>query len=106
MHYLTTEGKDPVSLCPTKVEPIKPQIQSNEEAKKVSLDNLVPNQTVLIREHLTIEEETKPLSCLNCNKDVFAWSTLDLIGISRTIIEHGLSIDPSIHLKKQRLGEM
>jgi hypothetical protein len=34
------------------------------------------------------------MSCLNCNKDVFAWSTLDLIGVSRTIIEHSLSIDP------------
>jgi hypothetical protein len=39
-------------------------------------------------------------------KDVFAWSALDLVGVSRTIIEHGLGIDPSVRPKKQWLRKM
>jgi hypothetical protein len=40
------------------------------------------------------------MSCLNRNKDVFAWSALDLVGVSRTTIEHSLGIDPTIRPKK------
>ena len=46
------------------------------------------------------------LSCLICNKNVFTWSTLDLVGVRRSIIEHGLSIDPSVRPKKQKLHKM
>jgi hypothetical protein len=64
------------------------------------------NQTVLINEVLSIEEETKLLSCLSRNKDIFAWSALDLVDVNRTVIEHGLSIDPSIRPKKQKLRKI
>lgn len=84
----------------------KAQIQSSKEAKKVRLDTSIPNRTVLIREDLTIEEESKLLSCLNHNKDIFVWSALDLGGISHSVIEHGQSIDPSIRPKKHRLHKM
>jgi hypothetical protein len=83
-----------------KTAPIKAQIQSNEEVRKVPLEASVPNQTVLIGEDLSTEEESKLLSCLSRNKDVFAWSALDLMGVSCTIIEHNLSTDPSIRLGK------
>jgi hypothetical protein len=43
---------------------------------------------------------------LSRNKDVFAWSALNLVEVSRTIIEHGLGIDPSVRSKKQRLRKM
>jgi hypothetical protein len=36
---------------------------------------------------------------LSKNKDVFAWSALDLVGVSRSIIEHNLGIDPSVRPK-------
>ena len=42
----------------------------------------------------------------NKNKDVFAWSALDLVGVSRAIIEHSLGIDPSVRPKKQKLRKM
>ena len=38
--------------------------------------------------------------------EVFAWSALDLVGVSRSIIEHSLGIDPSVRPKKQRLRKM
>jgi ribonuclease HI len=53
-----------------------------------------------------LQDEEKLISCLSSNKDVFAWSTLDLVGVSRTIIEHSLGIDPSVRPKKQRLRKM
>jgi hypothetical protein len=66
----------------------------------------VPNQMVLVSKDLNKIEEDKLLSCLNCNKDIISWSALDLIGVSRTIIEHGLSTDLSICPKKQMLHKM
>jgi hypothetical protein len=53
-----------------------------------------------------LRDKEKLLSCLSRNKDVFAWTTLDLVGVSRSIIEHSLGIDPSVRPKKQRLQKM
>jgi hypothetical protein len=61
---------------------------------------------VLVSEYLLPAEEERLLSCLNRNKDVFAWSALDLIGVSHTIIEHNLGIDPTVRPKKQKLQKM
>jgi hypothetical protein len=66
----------------------------------------MPKQTVIISEDLTSQDEEKLISCLSRNKDVFTWSTLDLVGVSRSVIEHSLSIDPSVRPKKQRLRKM
>jgi hypothetical protein len=60
----------------------------------------------MIREDLTPHDEGRLISCLSRNKDVFAWSALDLVGVSHAIIEHSLGIDPSVCLKKQRLRKM
>jgi hypothetical protein len=72
----------------------------------VPLDQATPKQTVIISEDLTSHDEERLISCLSKNKDVFAWSALDLVGVSRTIIEHSLGIDPSVRSKKQRLRKM
>jgi hypothetical protein len=53
---------------------------------------------------LPVEEE-RLLSCLNRNKDILAWSSLDLIGVSRTIIEHRLGIGPTVRSKKQKMSD-
>ena len=34
------------------------------------------------------------------------WTALDLVGVSRTIIEHGLGIGPTVRPKKQKLWKM
>jgi hypothetical protein len=66
----------------------------------------MPKQTVVISEDLTSQDEEKLITCLSRNKDVFAWSALNLVGVSRTIVEHSLGIDPSVRPKKQRLHKM
>jgi hypothetical protein len=66
----------------------------------------MPKQTVNISEDLTSQDEERLISCLFTNKDFFAWSALNLVRVSRTIIKHSLGIDPSVRPKKQRLRKM
>jgi hypothetical protein len=52
----------------------------------VSLDLRVLDKIVCIGAEASQEELTKLLSFLDKNNDVFAWSTLDLVGVSRDVI--------------------
>jgi hypothetical protein len=106
MHCITIEREDNNSPRPTKHKKVNAQLQSNEGTKTVPLDPATPKQTVLISEDLSPNEEARLLSFLNRNKDVFAWSALDLVGVSRTIIEHTLGINSSVRPWKQRLRKM
>jgi hypothetical protein len=106
VHCLTTQREVPEPTCPPANEHEKAQLQSNDGTKTVPLDQATPKQTVLISEDLTLHDEERLISCLSRNKDVFAWSALDLVEVSRTIIEHSLGIDPSVRPKKQRLHKM
>jgi hypothetical protein len=106
VHCLTTQREVPEATRPAANEHEKAQLQSNDGTKTVPLDPATPKQTVIISEDLTLQDEEKLISCLSRNKDVFAWSALDLVGVSRTVIEHSQGIDPSVRPKKQRLRKM
>jgi hypothetical protein len=106
VHCLTAQREVPASASPTDKEHDKAQLQSNDRTKTVALDQATPKQTVTIREDLTSHDEEKLLYCLSKNKDVFTWFALDLVRVSRSIIEHSLGIDPSMRPKKQRLHKM
>jgi hypothetical protein len=106
VHCLMTKCKETNSPCTTKSKKVNAQLQSNEGTKTVPLDPATPKQTVLVSEDLLPNEEARLLSCLNHNKDIFAWSALDLIGVSRTVIEHSLGIDSSMCPRKQKLRKM
>jgi hypothetical protein len=84
----------------------KPAIEPECETKRVPLDPRVPNRIVLISQDLTPDEETKLLSFLDKNSDVFVWKTSNLIGISISKIEHRLQVNPSAKPKKQKLHRM
>jgi hypothetical protein len=99
VHCLTAQREVPASVSPADKEHDKAQLQSNDGTKTVPLNQAMPKQTVTISEDLTSQEEEKLLCCLSKNKDVFAWSALDLVGVSRSIIEHNLGIDPSVRPK-------
>jgi hypothetical protein len=60
----------------------------------------------LIGKGLAPLEEASLLNYLCRNKDVFAWSSSDLVGVSQSIIERRLHINPSARRKKQRLRKM
>jgi hypothetical protein len=106
VHCLTAQREGFKETRPIVDEKIKAQLQSNDGTKAVPLDPATLKQTVVISEDLTSRDEEKLIFCLSRNKYVFAWSALDLVGVSRTIIEHGLGIDPSVRPKKQRLRKM
>jgi hypothetical protein len=72
-------------------------------SKKIPLDSRVPDKAVCIG------IETDPaelLAFLNKNNDVFAWSTSDLMGVSRDVIEHKLQVNPNAKPRKQKLHKM
>jgi hypothetical protein len=106
VHCLTTQREVSEATRPAADEKVKAQLQCNDGTKTVPLDPATPKQTVVISEDLTSQDEEKLISCHSRNKDVFAWSALDLVGVSRTVIEHGLGIDPSVRPKKQQLRKM
>jgi carbamate kinase len=62
---------------------VKPQIkaQACKETKKVPLNLLVLEKQVIIGTWLS-QEEDKLMEFLRSNKDVFAWSSNDLGGVS------------------------
>jgi hypothetical protein len=106
VHCLTTQREVSEATRPTADKKATTQLQSNDKTKTVPLDPATPKQMVVISEDLTPQDEEKLISCLSRNKDVFAWSALDLVGVSRTVIEHGLGIDPSVRPKKQQLRKL
>jgi hypothetical protein len=46
------------------------------------------------------------LQFLDKNSDVFAWSTSDLVGVSREVIEHKLQVNAHAKPKKQKLHKI
>jgi hypothetical protein len=55
---------------------------------------------------MSTEEQVELLHFLDKNNDVFAWSTSDLVGVSREVIENKLQVNPHVKPKKQKLRKM
>jgi hypothetical protein len=72
----------------------------------VALDPKVPDRTICIGTEMSPEEQAELLQFLDKNSDVFAWSTSDLVGVSREVIEHKLQVNPHSKPKKQKLCKM
>jgi hypothetical protein len=81
-------------------------IEAKGEFKKVPLDLRALDKTVCIGAEASQEEQMKLPSFIHKNNDVFAWSTLNLVGVSRYVIEHRLQVSPSARPKKQKLHKM
>jgi hypothetical protein len=81
----------------------KVNMQPDCDTKRVLLDAMVLDQTVVIGSDLSADEEANLVQFLQKNKDVFAWSAKDLKGVDRNFIEHKLNIDPSVKPRKQKL---
>jgi hypothetical protein len=105
VHCLTAQREIPEATHPTANEHERAQLQSNDGTKTVPLDQATPKQTIIISEDLTSHDEERS-SLVFPKIRTFAWSALDLVGVSRTIIEHNLGINTSVRPKKQRLRKM
>jgi hypothetical protein len=79
---------------------------STDQPKPMLLCEDIAEQKVLLGSQLSDEQEKTLLKFLFNNKDVFAWTTNDLYGVNRDIIEHSLNVDLSFRSRKQRLRKM
>ena len=69
-------------------------------------DEDFPDQKVLIGSQLEGQEEQNLVKFLEKNKDIFAWTAKDQCGVSRSIMEHSLNVDPTVKPMKQKLRKM
>ena len=105
IHNLRTESKFH-TFKERQKDKEKATFEEDCEVKKTPLDEHLPDKMVTINATLEPEEEKELLEFLRKNQDVFAWSSSDLRGVSRDIIEHRLDINPNIKPKKQKLRKM
>jgi hypothetical protein len=60
------------------------------EFKKVPFDPRVSDKTICINTEANQQDQAELLSFHDKNNDVFAWSTSDLVGVNRDVIEQRL----------------
>jgi hypothetical protein len=110
VHFLCEESEQHnTSTSHHKAEALakyKKAIEAEGEFKKVPLDVRVPDRTVCIDTEASQQEQAELLAFLDKNNNVFAWSTSDLVGISRDVIEHRLHVNPSAKPKMQKLCKL
>jgi hypothetical protein len=106
VHALDEAVKRNVVEKQPKADREKVNMQPDCDTKRVLLDAMVLDQTVVIGSDLSPDEEGSLVQFLQKNKDVFAWSAKDLTGVDRSFIELRLNIDPSIKLRRQKLKKM
>ena len=84
----------------------KDGVMPAEHTKKVLLYEDVSDRTITIGRALEEAEESRLIQFLRNNQDVFAWSSSDLRGVNREVIEHELKVDLKVKSRKQRLRTM
>jgi hypothetical protein len=104
VHFLREESEQhntSTSYCKKEAPAgYKKAIKAKGEFKKVPLDPRVPDRTVCIGTEVSQQEQAELLAFLDQNNDVFAWSTSDLVGVSRDVVEHWQQVNPSAKPQK------
>jgi hypothetical protein len=78
----------------------KKAIEAEGDIKRVALNPRIPNKVVYIGTEMSPQEQVELQQFLDKNSDVFAWSTSDLMGVSREVIEHKWQVNPHTKPKK------
>jgi hypothetical protein len=99
------EQEQPSSKREISVE-FKKAIKAEGDFKRVALDSSVPDNTVYIGTEISLKEQVELLQFLDKNNDIFTWSTSDLVGVCREVIEHKFQVNPHAKPKKQKLHKM
>jgi hypothetical protein len=110
VHFLREDVDQHEQAQPSPKQEILAEFKKAIEAKghfsRVALDPRVPDRFVCIGAEMSSKEKAKLLQFLDKNSDVFAWSTSNLVGVSREVIEHKLQVNPRVKPKKQKLHRM
>jgi hypothetical protein len=96
----TVDSAEEVALDPPDMPGGKTNLESEDETKKVPLDEEEPDKKVIICANLERGEEEQLMQVLIKNKEVFAWSASDLKGVSRDVIQHKLDVNANVKPKK------
>ena len=75
---------------------------TTEELREVILDEAEPERKVMIGALLSSEEREELISVLRKNRDVFAWTHQDMVGVDPAEASHHLNIDPKFPAIKQK----
>jgi hypothetical protein len=78
----------------------KKAIKAEGDFKRVALNPTVPDKAVCVGTKMSLQEQAKLLQFLDKNNDVFAWSSSNLVGVTREVIEHKLQVNPHAKPKK------
>ena len=70
------------------------------------MSKLVLEKCVHVGSNLAEDEKDRLLLFLHENQDVFAWSTKDLQGVSRDLMQHNLNVAKGVKPRKQKLRKM
>ncbi|GKV13754.1 hypothetical protein SLEP1_g24737 [Rubroshorea leprosula] len=65
-----------------------------EDVEEVPIDNRDPSRKTQIGTRLNPEERAELIAFLRANNDVFAWTSADMPGISKSVFQHKLSTNP------------
>jgi hypothetical protein len=84
----------------------KKAIEVKGDFKRMALDPSVPGKAVCIGTKMSPQKQAELLQFLDKNSDIFAWSTSDLVGLRREVIEHKLQVNPHAKPKKQKIYKM
>lgn len=108
--YNSRHKKSPYAIEENQPEPEEKNapegITPAEHIKKVPLCEDILDRTMIIGKGLEEAEEARLIQFLRNNQDVFAWSSTELKGVSRDVMEHVLKVDPKTKPKKQCLRIM
>ncbi|GKV52230.1 hypothetical protein SLEP1_g58821 [Rubroshorea leprosula] len=65
-----------------------------EDVEEVQIDDRDPTRKTQIGTRLSSDERTELIAFLRANKDVFAWTSADMLGIPTSVSQHKLSTNP------------
>ena len=85
---------------------IEPRMEPAEESCRIPLSENRPEKTVHLGNTLSPAKKEDLLKFLNDSKEVFAWSTNDLQGVSRDLAQHSLNVDKMFKPKKQKIRKI
>jgi hypothetical protein len=63
----------------------------------------VPDRAIWLDTETCPEEQVELLAFFDNNNDVFAWSTSNLVGVSRDVIKHRRQVNPNGKPEKEKL---
>jgi hypothetical protein len=97
VHFLWEQPEQGETQPPAECKKV---IEAKCEFQKIPLDPIVLDRIVCIGTEASQQEQVELLSFLDKNNGVFAWSTSNLVGVSKDVIEHQLQVSPNARPRK------